>query len=137
VAKLILPYAVQIVQAAPAVSEGGDPVRTARRGGSAPLHESHPPASTSRAAATAPAPTTARASTQTVDPPVRTVQLELKDSLTLKDLVEVIAAELHLNLVFDESALNVPIAVRLSGPLPEDALLPLLRSVLQGKGFTL
>jgi len=69
--------------------------------------------------------------------PATRVQLQLKDGLTLKDLVEVIASQLHLNLIYDEAALNVPVTVRLTGALEQDALLPLLKSVLQAKGFAL
>lgn len=127
--KLVLPFLVEVVAGeeeiqkdAPTATDGAaDPARPAGAGATQPATA---PATTAPAAAASP-------------PPPKLIRLELKDGLVLKDLVEVIAAQLQLNLVYDEAALNVPAAVRLAGPLREDALLPLLRSVLQSKGLAL
>ena len=142
--KLVLPYAVEVsasakpasqpatqassMQIAPSVGVVG----SAQPTGAAPTSNQMPIVLAS--ASPPPAPDPPIPATQ---PAARVIHLELKDGLTLKDLVEVIASQLKLNLVYEESALNAPVAVRLSGPLPEDALLPLLRSVLQAKGFAL
>jgi general secretion pathway protein D len=69
--------------------------------------------------------------------PQEMINLELKDSLPLKDVVEIVATQLKLNLIYDDAALNAPVSVRLSGPLPSDALLPLLKTLLQSKGLAL
>jgi general secretion pathway protein D len=82
----------------------------------------------------APAPTPAAAA---AGPPPATITLDLKESLPLKDFVDIAAAQLKLNLIYDEAALNVPVSVRLAGPLPADALLPLLKTLLQAKGLAL
>jgi general secretion pathway protein D len=65
------------------------------------------------------------------------LNLDLKESLPLKDFVDIVAAQLKLNLIYDESALNVPVSIRLNGPLPADALLPLLKTLLQANGLAL
>lgn len=156
--KLVLPYTVEVSASAKSTSQPSavpfpsapsvpptthvNPVRSAAPASpqsassqaAAPALTSAPIAPASGTQLLAPSTDVPAPATQ---PDPRLVHLELKDGLTLKDLVEVIASQLKLNLVYEESALNVPVAIRLSAPLPEDALLPLLRSVLQAKGFAL
>ncbi len=65
------------------------------------------------------------------------VNLNLTESVPLKDFVEIVSTQLKLNLIYDDTALNVPVSIRLSGPLPVDALLPLLKTILQAKGLAI
>ncbi|HUO09000.1 MAG TPA: secretin N-terminal domain-containing protein [Phycisphaerae bacterium] len=69
--------------------------------------------------------------------PPETVNLDLKESIPLKDFVEIVSTQLNLNLIYDDNALNVPVSIRLSGPIAADALLPLLKTVLQSKGLAM
>lgn len=133
-AKLIFPYTVMIVADA-RTNEAAEQSDAALHSPPLAATDDGPthPLSSTRPAQTQPTTTSVAATL----PSSRMIRLELKDGLTLKDLVEVIASQLRLNLVYEESALNVPMAVKLTAPLPEEALLPLLRSVLQAKGMAL
>jgi len=66
-----------------------------------------------------------------------TVNLDLKESLPLKDFVEIVSTQLKLSLIYDDNALTAPVSIRLSGPIASDALLPLLKTVLQAKGLAM
>jgi general secretion pathway protein D len=129
--QLTIPYAVTIQAAAvtqpapaPATAPSGHAAGTPPTNGAMAAVEPSTPAlsPTAEASATAPA---------------EMLNLDLKESLPLKDFVDIVAAQLKFNLIYDEAALNVPVSIRLNGPLPADALLPLLKTLLQAKGLAI
>ncbi|MEW6253106.1 MAG: hypothetical protein AB1716_20910, partial [Planctomycetota bacterium] len=65
------------------------------------------------------------------------VQLDFPETVELKAVVDYVAATLQLNILYDETQLAKKVSLHVAGPVPRDALLGLLRSVLRSRGLAL
>lgn len=140
--KLVLPYKGVVAKVAATASKT---MVTTRPGNTKTINQQD-----DRARTKAPPPTSQTASNSVIPPdpasnpdPKRAakapemVNLDLKESLPLRDFVDIVSTQLKLNLIYDDNALNAPVSIRLSGPIASDALLPLLKTVLQAKGLAM
>ena len=65
------------------------------------------------------------------------VRLDFPDTVELKVVVDYVAAALELNVIYDERQVSKPVALRVSGPVPRESLLGLLRTLLRSQKLAL
>ena len=69
--------------------------------------------------------------------PDESVRLDFPETVELKAVVDYVAATLGLNVIYDENQLRKSVSLRVAEPVPREALLGILRSVLRGRGLVL
>lgn len=66
-----------------------------------------------------------------------TVRLDFPETVELKLVVDYVSATLGLNVIYDENLLNKRVSLRVAEPVPKDALLGILKTILRTRGLAL